>query len=138
MENDFLELRRTGFRAQSLYGLFEKKLRNEDKLQKEISMNKKTVAIAFVLLTVVAGGVVFAVSHYEIKDILGLKLQTGTYKANISREDSNLYLIHEIGGRRVEKCYIRTKYCYEYGRRVDVIIEITNPNSSSSIGTIYF
>jgi hypothetical protein len=81
---------------------------------------------------------VFALSEYDIEKIIGLRVQTGTYRANISRDDSNLYLIHEIGGRRVSDCYIKTKYCYEYGRRIDVIIEITSPSSSYSIGKIYF
>jgi len=81
---------------------------------------------------------VYALSKYEIKNIVGLKLGNGTYKAIVSREDSNLYLIHEINGRRVTDSYINTKYCYEYGRRVEVIIEITNSNSNYSIGTIYF
>jgi len=80
----------------------------------------------------------FALSKYEIREIVGLRLGNGLYKANVSREDSNLYLVHEINGRRVSDCYVHTKYCYEYGRRVDVFIEITNQNSNYSIGTIYF
>jgi hypothetical protein len=81
---------------------------------------------------------VFALSEYDVEKIIGLRVSVGTYRANISRDDSNLYLIHEIGDRRVSDCYIKTKYCYEYGQRINVIIEITNPYSSYAIGKIYF
>ena len=101
---------------------------------------KKTFSIFVLVLVlfVLVVPVVFAISSYDIEKIIGLDVRQGTYKANISREETNFYLIHEIGGRRVSDCYIKTKYCHEYGRRVDVIIEITNPNSSYSIGKIYF
>jgi hypothetical protein len=90
------------------------------------------------MLFILVAPAVFALSSYDIEKIIGLRVTAGTYKANISREGSNLYLIHEIGGRRVSDCYIKTKYCYEYGRRIDVIIEIESPNSSYSIGKIHF
>jgi hypothetical protein len=97
-----------------------------------------SIFVLVLVLFVLVVPVVFAISSYDIERIIGLNVRQGTYKAVISRDETNLYLIHEIGGRRVSDCYIKTKYCYEYGRRVDVIIEITNPNSSYSIGKIYF
>ena len=91
-----------------------------------------------IVMTLLTINIAFALSEYAIEDITGIRLREGFYKVNISRVDSNLYIIHEIDGRRVSNCYIKTKYCYEYGRRMNVIIEIINPNSNYSIGNIYF
>jgi hypothetical protein len=65
------------------------------------------------------------------KILVPVKVDTGRYSIYIQRVDTNLY---EIIGKDI---FIKTKYCYEYTYRENVIMEITSIYGFS-IGKIYF
>jgi preprotein translocase subunit YajC len=65
------------------------------------------------------------------KILVPLTLDTGRYRVTVTRRDSNLY---EVNGQDI---FIKTRYCYEFAIRQDVIIEITSWGGYS-IGKIYF
>jgi hypothetical protein len=85
------------------------KLRNENKLRREFYMNKKTVAIAFVLLAVIAVGVAFAVD---------------TSKLSVYKTSDTTFVVKNITNRPV--------------RNIVVVVDVQyGPNSTraGSVGT---
>ena len=67
----------------------------------------------------------------QVEKVLGVKVETGLYKINVTRDSQDLY---KVTGQNI---YIKTLYCYEYVYSQDAILEITSLYGYS-IGEIYF
>lgn len=74
----------------------------------------------------------YAAETCDIEKIIGAKVEAGTYKVTVSREESNFY---KIDGQDI---YIKTKYCLELALGSTAILEIDAPYSTFNMGKIHF
>ena len=74
-------------------------------------------------------------SYNDVTDakyvLIPTRVDTGKYEVELTRIDSNFYLIY------VTSLVIETKYCHEYGTRDDAILSITS-NYGYTRGEVIF
>jgi len=69
---------------------------------------------------------------YEVDNVLTeMKLKPGNYEVQVSRKDANLY---EVAFKDI---YIKTRFCYEFGVRLDAILKVEQSYGYSSMKLIF-